>query len=61
MVLYKRYGHCLAFVSHLFGPNARLDLSDVCLLEEEHTEARLTNTSSNTQGESIVQDALMEI
>ena len=59
--LYQRYSSFSTFGLHLFGPDARLDFSDVCFLQEQHAQARLTYTATDAEGERVVQDALVEV
>ena len=50
------------FVAHIFKdfrPDGSGDLAEVCLFQEEHKGAGLSYASADTEGELVIQDALM--
>ena len=57
----QRYSSFLTFCLHLLGPDARLYLSDVGLLQEQHAQARLAYAATDAEGQRVVQYALVEV
>ncbi len=50
-----------AFMTHIVGPDAGLDLTDVSLVEQYHAETTLTDTATDAQRQFVVQQLLMEV
>ena len=48
-ILYKVYIERLTFLSHGFWPDAGLNLTDMCLSQVVHTQATLSDTTTNGQ------------
>ena len=55
-------GHAesLALFPHGLWPDTGLYFSDVCLVEEHEAKTALSDTSSDTEGEFVVQQLLVE-
>ena len=49
-----------ALLAHFLRPQADLDLADVGFAQQEHTQTALTDAAAHAQGQSAVQDALVE-
>ena len=45
-ILNQLYSCLYALGTHIIGPDAGLNLTDVCLLEEQHAKTRLTYTAA---------------
>ena len=57
----ERHPSLLTFFSHIFRPDTSLNLADVRLVEQHHTETALTDTTTDTQWQLVVQELLVEI
>lgn len=57
----ERHSSLLTFFSHIFRPDTSLNLADVRLVEQHHTETALTDTTTDTQWQLVVQELLVEI
>ena len=51
----------LALCAHLLRPQRRLNLADVSLTEEKHTEPRLSNAAADRLRQRAVEKAFVEI
>lgn len=60
-LLYKVYFKFFTFLAHIFGPDAGLYFSDVSFAKVEHTQAGLSDTSSDRQGKGVIHQSLVEI
>jgi len=55
------YFKFFTFLAHIFGPDAGLYFSDVSFAKVEHTQAGLSDTSSDRQGKGVIHQSLVEI
>ena len=60
-MLYQGHTHFFAFLTHAVGPDGGLDLADVSFVKQHHAQTTMTNTSSNAQGQAVVEQLLVEI
>ena len=59
--LYQVHTEFLALLTHIVGPDRSLDLTDMSLVEQHHAETALSDTATDTQGQFVVQQLLVEI
>jgi hypothetical protein len=58
--LYQIHSEGLALSAHVIGPDAGLDLTDVGLMEEYHTETTLSDTTANRERQTVIEQLLVE-
>ena len=51
----------LTFIPHVVRPDTCLNLSDMSLVQQHHTQTALSDTTSDREGQLVVQQLLMEI
>ena len=54
----ERHSSLLTFFSHIFRPDTSLNLADVRLVEQHHAETALTDTTTDTQWQLVVQEQI---
>ena len=50
-----------SLLAHLLRPDASLDLTNVSLMKQYHTQTALADTATNAQRQLVVQELLMEV
>jgi hypothetical protein len=50
----------VTFCNHILGPDRALNLTDMCLSKEEHTDSGLSNAASDGVRKLLVKNSLLE-
>ena len=49
----ERHAQLSTLLAHVFRPDARLNLTDVCLVEHDHAQPALTDTATDAERQLI--------
>ena len=62
MLLLQKFDTCLTgLCDHFFRPQRNVNLSDMCLAQEKHTDSGLSDTAADGVGKLPAQNSLLEI
>ena len=61
MILNQVHAKTFALPPHVVGPNAGLDFADMAFVQKHHAKTTLSNTTTNGEGQTVVEQLLVEI